>query len=130
MRALHTTVHFIVLLCNISVVRRRYYFFHINDPGKIYWDGPPWLDEDGSKGDEGGADEDDDSSDAAALAAIDAELAALDRSLGHSSSQPIAASGGAGSMSTALERSHFESDSVSSVSETVGDGSDGEVSDE
>ena len=134
-RIWHTQMHtyfayILSCVCNIYIARSRYYFFHIDDPGKIYWDHPPWLDGESSKVDEGGADEDDDSSDAAALAAIDAELAALDRSLGHSSSQPIIASGGSGSMSNSLERSDFESDSVSSVSETVGDGSDGEVSDE
>ncbi len=139
-----------------------YYFFHLDDPGKIYWDGPPWLKEvskDGKGGDEHvttGTDENDqtaavdkiddhvsgtyagvdDASDVATLAAIDAELAALDRSLGQAAtpatSQPLAA-GGSASMATALDQSHFESESVSSVSEMdelVGHGSDGGVSDE
>jgi hypothetical protein len=123
-----------------------YYFFHLDDPGKIYWDGPPWLDgvSEVDKGGDVPTDKVDpvsgmyagvdDASDAAALAAIDAELAALDQSLGQSAtpaaSQSIAASGSA-SMATALEQSHFESESVSSVSEmdeVVG--SDGAVSDE
>lgn len=143
-----------------------YYFFHIDDPGKIYWDGPPWLDgqelvADNDVGDikthdtepladletnekdpvmdatnEPGYPGVDDPADAAALAAIDAELAALDRSLGHSAvhvgaaSQLNKAPGITESMASVLEDSRVESESVSSVSEAMGNGSDGYSSDE